>query len=427
MTVQTEDKRPAVVRRSPNRAPSGAPTRQSPPRQKAVHVANRRDGNSMALGWGSQLTRAEKEQVKGRLAFLGLSAVVALALLLMGGALLWDKVVVARQPVLRVDGQAVPLQHYAALLSYRRNVLQNEFMQASEMASQPTPPGTDPSQNFMATYGRQRMQQIQGMLPNLDSQLLEELIGQHLIRAEAQKRNITVTPADIEKELKLMVGYQEPEAASSAGTDGAAAPPPAARARGAETFESKFKEYRRLTGGSEALIRADVENQFLRREFEKQLADAVPTRAEQIKVSHILVQDEETAKQALQRIRNGEPFAAVAAELSLDPGTKDKGGELGWFSRGLLAKEFEDAAFALQPGQISDVVKTNFGWHIILLQDRDPNRELEGQSLSAVKQRALPQWLEQEEKNHKIERLLNDDMIDWAQRNAHEPASARRR
>lgn len=421
MSVQTEDKRPAVVRRPSNRAPSGVPARQ-----KAVHVANRRDGNAMALGWGSQLSRAEKDQVKGRLAFLGLSAVVALAVFLIAGAILWDKVIIARQPVLRVDGQAVPLQHYAALLSYRRNVLQNEFLQASEMASQPTPPGTDPSQNVMANYGRQRMQQIQGVLANLDSQLIEELVGQQLIRAEAQKRNIAVTPADVEKELKLMVGYQEPEAAAT-GADGAVAASPVARTRGAETFEAKFREYRRLTGGSEALIRADVENQLLLRELEKQMADAVPTRAEQINVSHILVQDEEVAKQALQRIRNGEPFAAVAAELSVDPGSKDKGGELGWFSRGLLAKEFEDAAFALQPGQISDLVKTNFGWHIILLQDRDPNRELEGQSLTAVKQRALPQWLEQEEKNHKVERLLDDDMIDWAQRHAYEPAQARGR
>jgi len=76
------------------------------------------------------------------------------------------------------------------------------------------------------------------------------------------------------------------------------------------------------------------------------------------------------ADDVLRRARAGESFDALAKEYSSDPGSKDKGGDLGWFGRGRMVKPFEDAAFALQPGQISDIVQTQFGYHIIKLDER---------------------------------------------------------
>lgn len=85
---------------------------------------------------------------------------------------------------------------------------------------------------------------------------------------------------------------------------------------------------------------------------------------EQVHCGHILVRTEQEAKTVLERLNKGEKFANIAKEVSLCPSGK-KGGDLGTFTRGKMVKEFETAAFALQKGQVSPVVKTKFGCHII--------------------------------------------------------------
>jgi len=79
---------------------------------------------------------------------------------------------------------------------------------------------------------------------------------------------------------------------------------------------------------------------------------------------HILVKTQQEANTALERLKKGEKFATIAKEISLCP-SKKKGGDLGTFGRGKMVKEFEEAAFALQKGQISPIIKTKFGYHII--------------------------------------------------------------
>jgi len=85
---------------------------------------------------------------------------------------------------------------------------------------------------------------------------------------------------------------------------------------------------------------------------------------DKVHCAHILVRTEQEAKAVLERLNKGEKFANMAKEVSLCPSGK-RGGDLGTFSRGKMVKEFENAAFKLNKGEISPIVKTKFGYHII--------------------------------------------------------------
>ncbi len=83
-----------------------------------------------------------------------------------------------------------------------------------------------------------------------------------------------------------------------------------------------------------------------------------------IRCAHILVRNEIQAKEVLEKLGKGEKFANLARQYSID-GSAKKGGDLGLFSRGQMVREFENAAFGLQKGQVSGIVRTQFGYHII--------------------------------------------------------------
>ncbi len=84
-----------------------------------------------------------------------------------------------------------------------------------------------------------------------------------------------------------------------------------------------------------------------------------------IKCSHILVPKQSKSLAILERIKNGEKFGKLAKELSIDSGSAKKDGSLGYFTRGMMVKPFEETAFKLQIGEVSEPVKTEFGYHII--------------------------------------------------------------
>ncbi len=85
---------------------------------------------------------------------------------------------------------------------------------------------------------------------------------------------------------------------------------------------------------------------------------------DKIRCAHILVANEQQAKEILEKLGNGEKFANLAQQYSLD-GSGKRGGDLGVFGHGVMVREFEKAAFSLQKGQVSGIVKTQFGYHII--------------------------------------------------------------
>ena len=109
--------------------------------------------------------------------------------------------------------------------------------------------------------------------------------------------------------------------------------------------------------------------------------------------------DEETlalAEELRQRILDGEDFAALAEEYSDDPGSAVSGGDLGWFGRGLMAPPFEEAAFSLAIGEISEPVQSDFGYHIIEALEKDEERPKDEGTLAQERQQAFDDWLRQQ-------------------------------
>jgi len=92
-------------------------------------------------------------------------------------------------------------------------------------------------------------------------------------------------------------------------------------------------------------------------------------KPDEIRARHILVDSREEAEEILKKARSGEDFARLAEKYSQGP-SKDRGGDLGYFTRGTMVPEFEKAAFNMEVGEISDVVKTQFGYHIIKVEDK---------------------------------------------------------
>jgi peptidyl-prolyl cis-trans isomerase C len=118
---------------------------------------------------------------------------------------------------------------------------------------------------------------------------------------------------------------------------------------------------------------------------------AVPGTAEQVHARQILLYNEDTARKVADQLDAGANFADLA--VLYDPNT---GGELGWFPRGyLLEPELEEAAFSLEPGQYSDVIASEVGYHILLVVERDSQHLLSPDAYLVMQEKALQDWLAQ--------------------------------
>lgn len=135
-----------------------------------------------------------------------------------------------------------------------------------------------------------------------------------------------------------------------------------------------FKAYLTKSGAeNEADLKEKLKTKIA---FEKAVKDSVTEKEikdlykPKLKASHILVRDEKTAKEVIEKINNGEDFAALAKQYSEDPGSKNQGGELAEFGPGKMDSKFEEAAYKLEVGQVSNPVKSSYGYHIIKLTDK---------------------------------------------------------
>lgn len=115
-------------------------------------------------------------------------------------------------------------------------------------------------------------------------------------------------------------------------------------------------------------VKSAVSSADARKLYDQQAAGA--KQEEEVRARHILVETEQQAKEVFEKIAHGEDFVRMAKEHSKDPGSKEDGGDLGYFARGQMVPQFEEAAFKLKNGDISHPVQTKFGWHLIKIDDR---------------------------------------------------------
>jgi parvulin-like peptidyl-prolyl isomerase len=207
--------------------------------------------------------------------------------------------------------------------------------------------------------------------------------------------------------------------------------------------EKGFDKKPEIKNQQELLINNFLASQYLQKEIiEKITLTEAKARAyykdhpesfkspEMIRVRHILIKtepgtsDEEKkkskakAEEVLEKLKKGEDFAKLAAEVSDDPGTKAKGGDLDFFPKGTMIPAFEEIAFSLKPGELSNVVETEYGFHILKMEEKkeallEPyesiKEKVKDQALQEMRKTAVTEFMEKSLKNAKVE--INSGLI----------------
>ncbi len=253
-------------------------------------------------------------------------------------------------------------------------------------------------QDFATDEGKKVLKEIR-------EKVLEAMINDQLILQQAEKDNITLSEEEFEQAISDLEQYH-----------------------GGKDALDKYLEQQELDRSSFEKL---VKEQLLINQFKEKLTSDIKVTDEEVKkfyednktmfelptpeirASHILVDTENEAKKILTEIKAGGDFAALAKDYSKDPGSKELGGDLGYFSKGKMDPEFEKAAFALKPGEISDVVKTTFGYHIIKVTGErtslsfdDAKDYIKSNLENSKKEEDFNKYLDEWKKQSKIEKYL---------------------
>jgi foldase protein PrsA len=192
----------------------------------------------------------------------------------------------------------------------------------------------------------------------MKEKVLDTLVDIKVQEKEAIKSGITTTEAEIDAEVDKAKTYFD--------------------------TEEKFNEFLTSQKMTMEYLRDTLRKDILVKKLQEKLTTGVSVTDEEvaayyganqdqfisIKVSHILLENEDEAKKMLERVKAGENINELALQYSVDPTAKENKGVIDYFRKGEMVQAFETAAFALKPGEISDLVKTDYGFHIIKLEDK---------------------------------------------------------
>jgi parvulin-like peptidyl-prolyl isomerase len=228
-------------------------------------------------------------------------------------------------------------------------------------------------------------QEGQAALAQIRRQVLEAMINQLLTEQAAAREGIAIGDEELDSQVQADIQV--------VGDEG--------------KFDQWLADNNLTREDYRALLRSELIYGAM---FERVTA-AVPASAEQIHIRYILLESEEEARNLLAQIQAGGDFAALAQEFSRDESTRESGGDRGWFPRGLdlMPPEAEATAFALEAGQTSGVVPSPFGYYIIQLEERDPNRPLSPEMWQGLKEQTFARLLEEQRAAAAIERFVETD------------------
>src|SRR5215510_13778755 len=387
------------------------------------------------------IARLERERQQVRLVrAIAIGGILVVVLLLAYGYLNLN-VFQLQKPVAEVNGEVITTRDWQERVRFQRVNLLNLYNTYVFY-----------QQNFgMDTT--QQQQQVTFYLQSpetLGQQVIDQMIDEALIRQEAEKRGITVSEDEVQKdiqseygffpegsptptvtptefltptispeELKIYPSTSTPTEAPTSTITPTSTPdrsvtqtPTSTTAPPTPTFvqelptatatpytEEGFKEQFSTTMSefksydvSEATFRSVYKNKLLRAKLLEELAKDVPRTEEQVWARHILVDDERSLGIVRSLLASGWDFADVAKKYSKDTGSGANGGDLGWAPASKYVKEFADAAFSQKIGEIGEPVKSQFGYHIIQVIDRQ-ERPLDATEYEQKREAALTDWL----------------------------------
>lgn len=401
------------------------------------------------------LARLEKERIQQRYLLIGSIVVGVLVVALILYGILDQTVIKANRPVARVGSDVITTGEFQTQVRYTRYRL---LQQLSYFAGDAT------MIQFFSSYVQQIASQLDTANVNaLGQQVLDRMIEDKIIEQEATKLGITISDAELDVAVEEFFGYfvngtptptltpttfstptlsaqqqtlvpptatgtatlpptetptptEAPATATPAATatatavmtatpDYTATPEPTITPYTKEGFQELYDKYMTELKDiqfTKAELRELVKAQVLRERMIAEVTKDLKSEAEQVWARHILVATEDEAKTALARLTAGESFATVAAEVSTDASNKDNGGDLGWFTKDKMVAEFSDAAFSLAVGEISQPVKTSFGFHIIQVLGHEV-RPLTADELSTAKDTAFSSWLDTNRTEKQVE------------------------
>ena len=220
----------------------------------------------------------------------------------------------------------------------------------------------------------------QARLTEIRQEVLDNLIDSVLVEQGSAGLGVSVSDADLEAKIASDIEAGGGQAA--------------------------FDEWLQAT----SLGREDYKQMLREALLAQRAMDAVtansPQVAEQVHARQIVVDGKEVADQVLAELQVGADFAAVARDRSIDLATKDNGGDLGWFPRGLVPLELENLAFALQPGEIGGPLQLEDGYHFVQVMERDPNRQISPEMQGQLRLVLFERWLEEQRAKATIVRLV---------------------